>query len=307
MSIRARSTISAFLLALCGAAAGWSQETLEVACGFSGTGVDIVGGGSVNRGFYVTGYAGHTLGRVQLAYSADNAGTFLISLTARRGTYNGPQLGETQSVTIDIPSVASGTEAIVIYDFGGVPITPGDTITFSHAAAGPIGAGRLFVDTGSGPDCPGVFETNGTAPPLSSFRRHTMGVLISSFESSSVCVPSDTVLCVDDTAGDRRFQVTVSFHTGSLSGDGQEIPLAPLGVIHGGLFWFFGPDNPEMLFKMVNGCVLNSHFWIFISAGTNVGFTVHVFDTVTGHTRTYHNPDDTAAVPIQDTSALTCT
>ena len=305
MKNRVLAALAAVLLALCGAAAGRS-EPIEMSCDFSGS-----TGDPVDRGIYVTGYPGHTLGRVELAYSSNVAGQFLISLTAHRIAYDGPQLGETSSITAIVPS---SDETGVIFDFGGVPVTPGETIAFTQSFVGPSGA-SLFFDTGNGPlggggtSCPGVFETDGTSPPLDTFRRNTVGLTISSFEPTTACVGSDTTLCVDDNPGDQRFQVTVHFHTsqgGGISGNGQEIPLAPLGVIHGGLFWFFGADNPEMLFKMVNGCSLNNHFWVFLSAGTNVAFTVDVLDTASGHSTSYSNPDLKAALPVQDTSALPC-
>jgi hypothetical protein len=305
MRVRVVSTVGAVLVSLSSLAAAWG-EPVVVACPGSGNGGDLI-----DRGIYVTGYPGHTLGRVEIGYSASVAGTYLILLTAHRGAYNGPQLGETQGVTIDLPT--SG-ENIAVFDFGGVPVTPGpaEIIAFTQAALGP---GDVFFDTGNGfiggggPTCAGVFETDGTTPPLDTFRRHTVGLVISSFEPSTACVASDTVMCIDNNPGDQRFKVTVTFHTvqgGGFSGNGQEIPLAPLGVIHGGLFWFFGADNPEMLFKMVNGCGINSHFWVFISAGTNVAFTVTVFDTANGHTATYHNPDLNPAPPFQDVNALPC-
>jgi hypothetical protein len=84
------------------------------------------------------------------------------------------------------------------------------------------------------------------------------------------------------------------------------IDLKPVNVTAGGLFWFFGANNPEMLIKVLNGCALNNHFWVFYSAGTNVGFHVTVTDIQTGHTARYSNPDQTAAPPVQDTSALPC-
>ena len=77
-------------------------------------------------------------------------------------------------------------------------------------------------------------------------------------------------------------------------------------MTHGGLFWFFGADNPEMLIKVIKGCTVNNHFWVFYAAGTNVGFTVTVTDTKTGHQVTYTNHDLTAAPPVQDTNALSC-
>lgn len=304
MRIRALSTVSALLVSLWGAGAASSTEAILLSCPLSGS-----GGDDLDRGFYITNYPGNNLSEVLLAYTASSPGYYAISLTARRGSYNGPTIGSTQIATVNVPT--SG-EAAVIFDFGGAPVTPGDTITFTQSASGP---GNLTYDIGNGalgggsPTCPNVVETTETTPPLDSLRRRTVGIQIGNLPKATSCIASDTVMCVDNNPGDQRFKVTATFHTsqgGGLSGNGQEIPLSPLGVIHGGLFWFFGADNPEMLFKMVNGCILNNRFWVFISAGTNVGFTVTVTDTTNGHAASYVNPDLTAAFPVQDTSALPC-
>jgi hypothetical protein len=61
-----------------------------------------------------------------------------------------------------------------------------------------------------------------------------------------------------------------------------------------------------MLIKVVNACAVNNFYWIFYSAGTNVGFTVTVTDMVGGTKKVYTNPDLTAALPVQDTSAIKC-
>jgi hypothetical protein len=120
------------------------------------------------------------------------------------------------------------------------------------------------------------------------------------------CTPNATTLCVDDQPGDRRFKVQVSFQSPQLSGNGNAVPLSSLGVNSGGLFWFFGPNNPELLVKVLNGCGLNNRYWIFWSAGTDVALTLTVTDTVRGQSKTYTNPQGTAAKPVQDTSALPC-
>ncbi|MBV8200166.1 MAG: hypothetical protein JOZ15_06040 [Acidobacteria bacterium] len=73
-----------------------------------------------------------------------------------------------------------------------------------------------------------------------------------------------------------------------------------------GLFWFFSPDNPELLVKVLNGCSLGGHYWIFVSGGTNAGLTVTVTDTQTGHAWTRTNADGTPVPTIEDTSALPC-
>lgn len=127
--------------------------------------------------------------------------------------------------------------------------------------------------------------------------------------STGPCVPGPKTLCVDRQAGDRRFKVEVSYQTsqgGGLSGQGNAIPLSSLGITRGGLFWFFGADNPEMMIKVLDGCGLNQKFWVFYAAGTNVGLTTTVTDTVTGQHATYTNPDRTSAAPVQDLAALPC-
>lgn len=123
---------------------------------------------------------------------------------------------------------------------------------------------------------------------------------------TSPCTPSAETLCIDDQAGDRRFRIQVSYTSAQQSGNGKAIPLSSLGVNSGGLFWFFGASNPELLVKVLNGCGLNKKYWVFWSAGTNVGLTLSVTDTVTGSSKTYTNPNGKAAPPVQDTSALPC-
>jgi hypothetical protein len=117
------------------------------------------------------------------------------------------------------------------------------------------------------------------------------------------CTPSTTTLCIDDQPGDRRFKVQVTFQGTS---NGNAVSLSSLGVNSGGLFWFFGANNPELLVKVLNGCALNNKYWIFWSAGTDVALTLTVTDTVRGQSKTYTNPQGTAAKPVQDTNALPC-
>jgi len=123
------------------------------------------------------------------------------------------------------------------------------------------------------------------------------------------CVPSANTLCIDDQPGDKRFQIQATVNTaegGGVHGPASDIPLSSLGISQGGIFWFFAATNPEMLIKVINGCGLGGHYWVFFAALTNVGFSVTVTDTQTGHFKTYSNPDSTTAAPVQDTSALPC-
>ena len=116
------------------------------------------------------------------------------------------------------------------------------------------------------------------------------------------CVPDATTLCMNNG----RFSARGTFRTGA----GQTGPFMAVPVASSpdsGLFWFFDASNLEMLIKVLNGCGLNSRYWVFFAAGTNVEFTVTVTDTQTGTVKSYSNPLNTAAAPVQDTSAFaTC-
>ena len=119
----------------------------------------------------------------------------------------------------------------------------------------------------------------------------------------------DAVLTIDDQPGDGRFRATVSYQTsqgGGFQGSGHAVSLASAGFARGGAFWFFGADNPEMLLKVLNGCAANHHYWVYYSAGTNVGMTTTVTDTSTGAVWTRTNADLHPAEPAQDANAFPC-
>lgn len=118
------------------------------------------------------------------------------------------------------------------------------------------------------------------------------------------CPPSapDTLCLVDE-----RFTVRANWRT--LNGPrGKAAKVQGVASDDSGLFYFFNPDNWEMLIKMVDACDDPfNHFWVFYAATTNVEFTVTVTDTQEDVTRVYTNPLGTPAQPIQDTQAFaTC-
>jgi len=101
-----------------------------------------------------------------------------------------------------------------------------------------------------------------------------------------------------------RFRATVEWRTQrGGSGRGHAVPFTD----RAGLFWFFNEENLEMLIKMLDGCDVNGHFWVFFAATTNVELTVTVVDTETGKRHEYHNDLGHAADPVLDTAAFaTC-
>lgn len=116
----------------------------------------------------------------------------------------------------------------------------------------------------------------------------------------TACEPDSDTLCLNAN----RFSAEVDWHTTSASGRGQARVIS--GVDFSGLFWFFNPSNLELLLKVIDGCAVNGHYWVFWAGTTNVGFDIRVLDVVRGLERVYTNPLGTAARPTQDTRAFRC-
>ncbi|MFN7962914.1 MAG: Calx-beta domain-containing protein [Thermoanaerobaculia bacterium] len=118
------------------------------------------------------------------------------------------------------------------------------------------------------------------------------------------CVDDANTLCLEQN----RFKLQIAWRTAppqSQQGQGLRQTIRDFS----GAFSFFNPDNLEMLVKVIDACALNNRFWVFFAATTNVEFTLTVTDTDHPEVppKTYFNPLNTAAVPVQDTNAFaTC-
>lgn len=151
----------------------FAQETI-VSCPVEGGGGDFY-----DRGFYVQNYRGTTIDTVQLTFNTTVDGTYAVSLQARLGSFDGSIIG-TQTETVSL----SSTDTTVTYNFGGVAVPYGSTIAFiMNVESGP--STNVYYDVGlcdvfdvSCTLCPGVIETEDTYPPLSTFRRGSVGVEI---------------------------------------------------------------------------------------------------------------------------------
>ncbi|HPJ67270.1 MAG TPA: hypothetical protein PLS62_05760 [Desulfobacteraceae bacterium] len=113
-----------------------------------------------------------------------------------------------------------------------------------------------------------------------------------------------------------RFAVTVdyanfegnefSLDPSSANGKGQAVQLTD----DTGYFFFpndRGTRNADVLVKLLDGCPVNSHFWVFSAGTTNYQVTLTVTDTVTSATKVYINPAGMFFPSIFDTNAFaTC-
>jgi hypothetical protein len=120
------------------------------------------------------------------------------------------------------------------------------------------------------------------------------------------CIPSDGVICL----GNGRFRVDVVWQDFDDNiGIGRQVVIADGGPARSddsGLFTFFDPNNWEMLVKVLDGCDVNGHFWVFNAATTDLAFTLSVTDTESGNRRRWSNTLGMAAAPFGRTSVFPC-
>jgi len=117
---------------------------------------------------------------------------------------------------------------------------------------------------------------------------------------SSSCAADAHTLCVNNG----RFAVTADFQQTPEGASSQATAVRLTSDT--GYFWFFDPNNVEVVTKVLDGCSPNGHYWFFASGLTNVGVQISVTDTLTGASKPCSNPVGTAFQPIQDTAAFPC-
>jgi len=117
-------------------------------------------------------------------------------------------------------------------------------------------------------------------------------------QGNGACEADDRTLCLEDG----RFAVRARWETADGAGDATAWPL----TADTGLYWFFGRNNVEMVIKVLDGCEINGHRWVFAGGLTDVAVTMTVTDSETGEVRPYENPAGTPFQPIQDLKAFSC-
>lgn len=118
--------------------------------------------------------------------------------------------------------------------------------------------------------------------------------------SESPCTPTPNAMCLSGN----RFRVQAMFLTpAGQNGQASAVKLTD----DSGYLWYFGSANIEAVIKVLNGCGVNTRYWVFAGGLTNVRTMLTVTDTSAGASTTYVTPQGPAFQPIQDTGAFaTC-
>ena len=96
---------------------------------------------------------------------------------------------------------------------------------------------------------------------------------IGTFEITTACVAGGSTLCLNNG----RFKVTATRVAAGTTAHAQSVTLTG----ESGYFWFFHPDNVELVVKILDGRPVNGKFWVFYGALSNVQYTIdirHVLD-----------------------------
>lgn len=125
---------------------------------------------------------------------------------------------------------------------------------------------------------------------------------VSSVSEGGACVESSTVLCLHEG----RYEVTLEFTTSEETAPAR---VARPRTSDSGLFYFFAPNNWEMLLKVLDGCSTNNHHWVFAASATDVGLNLMVRDTTmaegeSGSMKMYTKDPGDPAPAITDVAAF---
>ncbi len=102
-----------------------------------------------------------------------------------------------------------------------------------------------------------------------------------------VCREGSTYLCLRN----RRFELRAHWSKPDSPGEYGAGTAVPVDVSdESGLFWFFEPENIELVVKVLDGRALNDRYWVFFGALSDVEYWITVRDAETGARQTYHNP-----------------
>ncbi len=89
--------------------------------------------------------------------------------------------------------------------------------------------------------------------------------------------------------------------------NGEERPALDWGL--GGpsstLLYFFDRENVEVLVKVLDGCAINGHRWVFAAPATDLAFHLAISGPG-GKQWTHLNPAGLTALPRADTQAFVC-
>lgn len=165
---------------------------------------------------------------------------------------------------------------------------------FSRAAAFEVGAGGL-----SEPEAGPVW----VKPKFWSFTPESTRWRLEFTKVGSNCDPTRSLLSLDG-----GYSVEMCFEYENDQGQTltRDARSYGLGSRQSGLLYFFDRDNAEVLVKVLNGCAVNGHRWVYVAPVTDLAFKLAIRAGRGGKVWTYENPKGSPAQVRSDLSAFYC-
>ena len=117
--------------------------------------------------------------------------------------------------------------------------------------------------------------------------------------AAAACTEDDGSLCLQDG----RYDVRANWRVGEETGAATGVPR----TADTGMFWFFSPDNVELVVKVLDGCALNGHRWVLMGGLTDVGVEVVVRDAISDtEAKAYRSPEGSPFATMFDVTAFPC-
>ncbi len=183
----------------------------------------------------------------------------------------------------------------------------GLAVTFEDTSTGGVLSRRWDFGAGTGSrnrridhawSSPGFYEVTLSVSDGTTTSTASEVFLVEASDRAGTCVSDADTLCLQDS----RYAVGVEWWTA----DGGRGPgsVVQSGTNDSGVFTFFNRDNWEILIKVLDGCAVNGHVWVYGASTTDLGYAIRVTDTVTGAVQEYRNELGLSAPAITDVTAF---
>ncbi|MXX73770.1 MAG: sulfatase-like hydrolase/transferase [Holophagales bacterium] len=183
----------------------------------------------------------------------------------------------------------------------------GDTVVFTDSSTGTVGLRRWEFGDGRQSragtarhawSVPGFYDVTLRVSDGETESTASLTFLVEARDPAGSCVADEWTRCLRDS----RYAVAVDWWVEG--GEQRAAAVVPAGTDDSGLFRFFGTGNWEVLVKVLDGCALNGHVWVFGASTTDLGHVLRVTDTVTGTVKEYRNDPGVPAAAITDATAF---
>ena len=183
----------------------------------------------------------------------------------------------------------------------------GEPVEFADTSTGPAASRRWEFGEGTESDLrklahswsePGFYEVTLWVSDGARESTSARVFLVESSSPAGTCESSPEKRCLRDS----RYSVAVEWRKpDDESGAGSVVHE---GTDDSALFTFFNRENWEVLIKVLDGCALNGHVWVYGASTTDLGYRIRVTDTVTGTVKEYRNDPGQPAPAITDAKAF---